>query len=126
MKAGFLEPDRLSTNRHFIRRPTGNISLGTCSSTRTSAVEDYYASEPLHGLARLLKVPVDSIVDDNAYYCSFAEDTWTPVMLTDGSKATASLKLTPEGHFLLACHMGEGHAEDEYTEQVRIQLKAVE
>lgn len=117
MQSGFLNPPLLVSERQFLRRPIGTIAMGTTASVRTGLVEDYGASEPLYALAKLLKVPTDSVVDDDAYCCSFAENVWTPVRLRDGT--AASLKFT-RGRFILSSPPDPTADTDaEYIEKVR-------
>ena len=122
MKSGFLNPERIASGRQFLRRPEGNEQMGICADTPTGVIEDYCTSEPLYMLARQLKIHVNSIVDDSSCSYSFPTDSWTPVTLTssDGSKATCSLKFTPQRRFILAMPSLDNNTG--YIEQVRLML----
>ena len=113
MQSGFLLPDLFVTERRFLRRPLGSSKLDKTAQVSTGAIEDYGASEQRCRLAGLLKVDVDSIIDDEAYCCSFATEIWYPVRLTSGS--TTSLKFNREGRFMLAVPNVDGNG---YIEQV--------
>ena len=96
----FMSPERLRSSRTSFRRPAG-ASVGIYSSNGSGLPEDNTVAEQRYQLAKVLEVD-EFTIPTNAVSYSFPEDMWIPVQSSVDADKLSSLKLTPEGRFILA------------------------
>ena len=111
MMGPFMSPERLRSSRTSFRRPAG-ASVGRFSSNGAGLPEDNTVAEPRYQLAKVLDVD-EFTIPTNAVSYSFPEDMWIPVQSSVDAEKLSSLKLSPEGRFILAVEGDEGA----YTEK---------